>query len=130
MWTISVKLSDAEMGIQDTVNALPKEGGTVNISEGVYIINGPLEFPSNPKSHVKIVGCSFEGGKKAKTVKPGKVEFVGNPTTTVYWNGSTWKAFPKDAKKFKTQDEAENYALYLVMKKPHLIGLVSVEPLT
>ena len=128
-WVVSAKLKDVELGLQEMLDALPDDGGTVHISEGVYEISEPLRMP-NIKGNVNISGCSFIGDKKKpRTVSPGKITFEGG-SPTVYWGKSaTWKRSRAEALWFDSKQEAERIAFGIVSKRPVLVGSIAVEEL-
>jgi hypothetical protein len=127
-WVVSAKLKDVELGLQEMLDALPDDGGTVHISEGVYEISEPLRMPT--KGNVNISGCHFIGDKKKpKTVTPGKVTFEGT-SPTVYWGkGDMWMRSRTKAIWYRSKDEAERATFGIVSKKPTLVGSITVEKL-
>ena len=121
-WVIAAYMSDVQMTLQEMIDAVPADGGTVFISEGVYEISEPLQIPGDG-GHITIQGCHFKGADKYKEIVPAKVRYGGDQNVLVYWN-EKWKSSVSDAKGFPTKEAADEEAFMLVAKLPKYIGSI------
>jgi hypothetical protein len=57
------------MSVQQAIDSLPKDGGTVYISSGTYIVNQKITIPDGvslvAEGSLTISGCTFEGEARA-----------------------------------------------------------------
>jgi hypothetical protein len=121
-WVIAAHMADVQMTLQEMIDAVPSDGGTIVISEGVYDLAEPLQIPADG-GHVTIQGCMFNGADKYKEISPAKVRYGGVDDVLVYWN-EKWKSSVSDAKGFPTKEAADEEAFMLVAKLPKYIGSV------
>ncbi len=123
-WVITAPLEEVEMDLQSMIDAVPKKGGKLFISGGVYNLTEPLRLPDDPDTKVIITGCTFNGdAKEAGTVIPGRVSIEGMGAK-VYWGGGKWKASIDDATPFDTKEAADKAAFEVVTRNPKLTGSV------
>lgn len=124
MWIIVGDVNYIDLGLQEMIDAMPKEGGTLHISKGTYKLSKPLRLPDS--GNVSIVGCTFIGDAvKPETVIPGEIVYSGE-VREVYWTGSKWANSIKEAVNFSTELIAVNAAFELVVKNPKWVAAVSV----
>lgn len=62
------------MSVQEAINALPKDGGTVYIREGTYIVNEAIKIPDGvtlvAEGNLTISGCHISGEARKRGDAP------------------------------------------------------------
>lgn len=79
---------DYTMTVQQAIDALPQEGGTVYIKSGAYIVNQEISIPQNVRlvaeGNLTVVGCIFRGKPRPDAPivllmeEDDNVEIIGN----------------------------------------------------
>lgn len=133
-WIIAADLEDVTLGdgvdLQTMINALPEKGGKLLVSGGVYELSEPLQIPDSKNSNISIIGCTFMGADKPRTIHPGTVHIEGKMDQTLYWNGKIWKAEVEDALGFDSKEAAEDEGFALITRTPKLLAQLDIVQVT